>query len=97
MKHATTLQKPKSARTKVKDAANPLWTEEMLGPPVLKQGRRGPQRAPTKVQTTIRLDADVLAYFRASGPGYQSQINEELRKVVKRGLTGRSNGRRSAQ
>ncbi|HLY88978.1 MAG TPA: BrnA antitoxin family protein [Acetobacteraceae bacterium] len=30
----------------------------------------------------IRLDADVLAFFRASGPGWQSRINAALRKVV---------------
>lgn len=95
MKRATTLQKPKSFKARAKDSDNPPWTEEMLGPPVLKKGR-GPQRAPTKVQTTIRLDADVLAYFRAAGPGYQTQINDALRRVVKRGLTSRSSGRRTA-
>ena len=95
MKRATTLQKPKNFRAKVKDSDNPPWSEEMLGPPVMKRGR-GPQRAPTKVQTTIRLDADVLAYFRAIGPGYQTQINDALRKVAKRGLATRSSGRRPA-
>ena len=95
MKRATTLRKPKGFRAKVVDPANPPWSEEMLGPPVPRRGR-GPQRAPTKVSTTIRLDADVIAYFRARGRGYQTQINNELRKVVKRGLTSRSAGRRSA-
>ena len=52
----------------------------MLGPPVMRRGR-GAQKAPTKVLTTIRLDADVIAFFRALGPGYQSQINEALRRV----------------
>ena len=61
----------------------------MLGPPVLKRGR-GPQRAPTKVLTTVRLDADVIAFFKAQGRGYQTRINEELRKVVAKGLTPRS-------
>jgi uncharacterized protein (DUF4415 family) len=95
MKRATTLRKPKGFRAKIKDPDNPAWTEAMLGPAVVRRGR-GPQRAPTKVSTTIRLDADVLAFFRATGRGYQTQINEELRKVVKRGLTMRSSGRRSA-
>jgi len=63
----------------------------MLGPPIVKRGR-GPQKAPTKVLTTIRLDADVLAYFRATGRGYQSRINEELRKAIGKGF--RSSGRR---
>ena len=92
MKRATTLRKPKHFKAKVKDVDNPPWSEEMLGRAVLKRGR-GPQVAPTKVLTTIRLDADVLAFFRAAGPGYQTQINDELRKVVKRGLTTRSSGR----
>jgi uncharacterized protein (DUF4415 family) len=89
MKRATTLQKPKSFRAKSKDADNPPWTEDMLGAPVLKRGR-GPQRKPTKVSTTIRIDADVLAFFRASGRGYQTQINDTLRAAAKRGLTKRS-------
>lgn len=95
MKRATTLQKPRNLKTRARDADNPPWSEEMLGPPVMRRGR-GPQKAPTKVSTTIRLDADILEYFRSSGPGYQTQINNELRKVVKRGLTTRSSGRRSA-
>jgi uncharacterized protein (DUF4415 family) len=66
----------------------------MLGPAIVKRGR-GPQRAPTKVSTTIRLDADVLEYFRATGRGYQTQINDVLRRIVKRALTARLNGRRS--
>jgi len=48
---------------------------------------RGPQKAPTKVLTTIRLDADVIAFFRAQGAGYQSRINDELKRVKERGLT----------
>jgi uncharacterized protein (DUF4415 family) len=95
MKRATTLQKPRNLKAKSKDPDNPPWSEEMLGSPVFRRGR-GPQKAPTKVSTTIRLDADILEYFRATGRGYQTQINDELRKVVKRGLTTRSSGRRSA-
>ena len=55
----------------------------MLGPPVLRRGR-GPQSSPTKVSTTVRLDADVLEYFRATGPGYQTRINDTLRQAMKR-------------
>ena len=43
---------------------------------------RGPQRKPTKVQTTIRLDADVVAHFKESGKGWQSRINTALRKTA---------------
>jgi uncharacterized protein (DUF4415 family) len=48
---------------------------------------RGPQKVPTKVLTTIRLDADVIAFFRSLGPGYQSRINDALRRVKEQGLT----------
>ena len=50
---------------------------------------RGPQKDSTKVLTTVRLDADVLAYFKAQGPGFQTRINDELRKVAMKGLAAR--------
>lgn len=43
------------------------------------QRLRGPQLAPTKQQVTLRLDPDVLAKFRATGPGWQTRVNEALR------------------
>jgi uncharacterized protein (DUF4415 family) len=86
MKRATTLKPPKSSSAKAADRDNPPWSEEMLGSPVLRRGR-GPQKAPTKVLTTVRLDADVLAFFRAQGSGYQSRINDALKRVKERGLT----------
>ena len=89
MKHATILKSPKTTSNKRIDPNNPPWSEEMLGLPVLKRGR-GPQKAPTKVLTTVRLDADVLDFFKAQGSGYQTRINDELRKVVTKGLTTRS-------
>ena len=89
MKRVITLKSPKSTSVKVVDPDNPPWSEEMLGLPVVRRGR-GPQKAPTKILTTIRLDADIIAFFRAQGRGYQTRINEELRLVKERGLTKRS-------
>jgi uncharacterized protein (DUF4415 family) len=43
---------------------------------------RGKQKTATKVSTTIRLDEDVLAKFRATGPGWQSRMNDMLRKAA---------------
>jgi uncharacterized protein (DUF4415 family) len=37
---------------------------------------------PTKTQLTIRLDADVLAWLKAHGRGYQTRINRILRVVM---------------
>jgi uncharacterized protein (DUF4415 family) len=47
------------------------------------RGQRGPQKAPTKERVGLRLDPDVLAHFRATGPGWQRRINDVLAKHVK--------------
>ena len=61
--------------------------DELLREPELREKlairRRGQQKAPTKVVTTIRLDADVLEALRASGKGWQSRVNDALRDLVK--------------
>jgi len=48
---------------------------------VRSRGERGPQKAPTKQQVTLRLDRDVVERFRATGAGWQGRINEALRKA----------------
>ena len=88
MKLATTAKLPKKTSARVNDPDNPAWTEDMLGAPVLRRGR-GPQTAPTKVLTSVRLDADILEFFKSKGAGYQSRINAALRTEVERNLTGR--------
>jgi uncharacterized protein (DUF4415 family) len=37
---------------------------------------------PVKKPVTLRLDADVLAWFQRGGRGYQTRINLALRKVM---------------
>jgi uncharacterized protein (DUF4415 family) len=37
---------------------------------------------PVKKPVTLRLDADVLAWFQRAGRGYQTRINRALRKVM---------------
>jgi uncharacterized protein (DUF4415 family) len=37
-----------------------------------------------KQQLTLRLDADVVDWFKQQGAGYQTQINAVLRKHVER-------------
>ena len=37
---------------------------------------------PLKQQTSIRLDADVLAWFKAQGKGYQTRMNKVLREAM---------------
>jgi uncharacterized protein (DUF4415 family) len=36
-----------------------------------------------KERVTLRLDADVLDWFRSAGPGYQTRINAVLRAFMK--------------
>jgi len=38
---------------------------------------------PRKQSVTIRLDADVLAWLKASGQGYQTRLNDYLRELMK--------------
>ncbi len=45
---------------------------------------RGIPPRPTKERVNIRLDRDILDFFRAGGPGYQSRINEVLKVFVRR-------------
>ncbi len=44
---------------------------------------RGPGKKPAKEVVTIRLDPDVIEAFKADGPGWQSRVNEALRKAKK--------------
>src|SRR6266542_5130408 len=76
------------------DTENPEWTDEDFARarPVLDvlpkeivdairryRGQRGPQKAPTKEMISLRVDPDVVAAYRATGPGWQARANEALR------------------
>ena len=55
---------------------------EVLPPELLKVmgvKPRGPQKAPTKQATTIRLSPDVMAAFKATGAGWQTRIDSALK------------------
>ncbi len=53
-----------------------------IGGKLVRRGRP-PSKAP-KEAVSIRLSQDVLAHFRAGGPGWQTRIDAALREVVKR-------------
>lgn len=44
---------------------------------------------PLKKPVTLRLDADVLAWFKKDGRRYQTRINKALRAVMEREAKGR--------
>jgi len=41
--------------------------------------RRGLKAVPAKASISLRIDADVLEWFKAQGPGYQTRMNAVLR------------------
>ena len=41
--------------------------------------RRGLKPLPSKTSISLRVDQDVLEWFKAQGPGYQTRINTVLR------------------
>lgn len=81
-KYADSLTPEEDARLHAAALADPD------SPPVddiLKRRGRPPLEAP-KEAVKLRLDPDVLAHFRATGAGWQTRINDTLRKAV--GLKG---------
>ena len=48
-----------------------------------KRGRGRPLGSGTKEQVTLRLDAQILEQFRATGNGWQTRINDALRDWAK--------------
>lgn len=60
--------------------AQPLTDDEWAAvKPRLRRGR--PPLVARKVSTTIRLDADLLAVLKASGPGWQTRVNDAVRAL----------------
>ncbi|MCE2465460.1 MAG: BrnA antitoxin family protein [Dehalococcoidia bacterium] len=57
--------------------------------------RRGAFYRPVKQQITLRLDADIIAWFKArarGGRGYQTDINGALREHVQRAARFKKQG-----
>lgn len=60
------------------------WAEAAAayrGGVLVRRGR--PKKAQTKLHVSLRLDPDVVASFKASGPGWQEWINDALRKSAR--------------
>jgi uncharacterized protein (DUF4415 family) len=61
----------------------PLTHEEMQAGIEAYRRQRGRPTGSDKESTTIRFDRDVLAAFRAGGPGWQTRMNAVLRDWLK--------------
>lgn len=63
-----------------RQAEPPKAVPKVEAAPAIAGKKRGPTPSGrAKVMLTLRLDPDVVAKFRASGPGWQVRINEILR------------------
>jgi uncharacterized protein (DUF4415 family) len=71
----------------VYDADNPRTTPDDWAGAVMKQGdvvvgvtpkRRGPGKKPAKIAIQLRVPPDLLARWKASGPGWQSRMVDWL-------------------
>ena len=73
----------------------PEWTDDQfaraqlsIGGKIIRQAQGTltkpgrPKSADPKMQITLRLDSVVLEGFKATGKGWQSRINAELRKAL---------------
>jgi uncharacterized protein (DUF4415 family) len=70
----------------------PELTPEMFAKAVVKRGLKSKEN---KAQLTIRVDRDVLAWFKSQGRGYQTRINSLLRAYMEANVKHKkSSGRR---
>jgi uncharacterized protein (DUF4415 family) len=74
------------------DPDNPEWTEQDFRRarqfasafPALAKSRRarGPQKQPIKVAVSLRLSREVVERFKADGPGWQTRMDDALKKAA---------------
>ena len=63
----------------VRDGDAPEWTPEMFARAV---ARKGLKPAPKKALLSLRIDSDVVEWFKSQGSGYQSRMNALLRAYM---------------
>ena len=51
---------------------------------VVRRGKRGPQKAPTKKLVSLRLSPEVIEHFKAEGPGWQTRIDGALLRAIRK-------------
>jgi uncharacterized protein (DUF4415 family) len=75
----------------IRDRDAPEWTPAMFAKAVL---RKGLKPVPKKRLLSLRVDEDVVAWFRSQGAGYQSRMNALLRAYMQAHLSDYSRGSR---
>ncbi len=84
-------KKPAGASTWVDPDDAPALTDEFFahaeirdGDRVVRRGRGRPRLPDAKRQVTIRLEPELLDRLRATGPGWQTRLNEAVRDWLKK-------------
>ena len=79
--------KNSGSAAKIADKRKPVLTDDWfaeadayVGTKLVRKGR--PKATNPKQLVSLRLDPDVIDWFKLSGPGWQSRINEALRKAA---------------
>ena len=49
---------------------------------VVRRGKRGPQKTPTKKLVSLRLSPEVIEHFKSTGPGWQTRIDSTLLESI---------------
>ncbi|MDM7957717.1 BrnA antitoxin family protein [Blastomonas sp.] len=63
--------------------ASELFDAEHVALLVRQPGRpKGSTKADAKQQVALRLDRDVIERFKAAGPGWQTRMNDALRRAA---------------
>jgi uncharacterized protein (DUF4415 family) len=62
------------------DAARAWFAQADL----IRRGKRGPQKAPTKKLVSLRLSPEVVDHFKSTGRGWQTRIDSALLESIKR-------------
>lgn len=94
-KPMTDAEEARVQRMIASDLDNPEWTEEDFArakpfaevfPALAEKMRRNiggrPKSDDPKIPVSLRLDRAVVARFKKDGPGWQSRMNEALRKAA---------------
>jgi uncharacterized protein (DUF4415 family) len=66
----------------------PIRDAGLSDPLLHKLGVRGLQKSPTKERITIRLSREVVDYFRASGEGWQTRLNDAMLELIHKRKAG---------
>jgi len=94
----------------IPDTSGPKWAEVRANavvshgnkiisgdnPRIIKALRGRPPLAEKKIATSIRLDQGILEFYKASGPLWQTRLNDDLRRFIRMEVAERDRGNKAS-